>query len=290
MSWQIFIILFYFANVSRALLQRRFLRRSHLPELMSAALSNLLGVLPISFIFGMLLPHAVNWSWTTAGLLLGEGLFIGLYVTIGFRAIKMLPIAQYQTINQSQTLFVITLGSIILGERLTLVQGLGCVFILAAAYLIAHTVHQHKKRNDEKTTGIWLTLAGAVIMAIGLIFEKAALGHMDTGAYYMFGFTAQTLVVCVLAVPHMSRKLINVLTLSDLRNYTAIGMGSALAGMAYLTALSKADNISRIGTLTAFSLPLTALMSYWLLHERDHAKQVFIAVGLGLIGVIITSL
>jgi len=290
MSWQIFILLFYVANVSRALIQRRFLRRSKLPEQMSAALSNLLGVLPISFVFGMLLPHTVNWSWTTIGLLIGEATFIGIYVIIGFRAIKMLPIAQYQTINQSQTLFVITLGSIVLGEKLTVLQGLGCIFILSAAYLIARTVHQHKKRNDEKSTGIWLTLAGAVIMAIGLIFEKAALGHMDTGAYYMFGFTAQTLVVCILAVPYMSRRIVNSLTVSDLRNYVAIGVGSSLAGMAYLTALSKADNISRIGTLTAFSLPLTALMSYWLLRERDHAKQVFIAVGLGLIGVIITSL
>jgi len=113
---------------------------------------------------------------------------------------------------------------------------------------------------------------------------------MDTGAYYMYGFTAQTIMVCILAAPYTSRKLINSLTFSDLRNYVAIGFASSLAGMAYLTALSKADNISRIGTLTAFSLPLTALMSYWLLRERDHAKQVFIAVGLGLVGVIITSL
>jgi len=290
MNWQIFILLFYVANVSRSLIQRRFLRRSKLPEQMSAAVSNLLGVLPISFVFGLLLPHTVNWSWTTVGLLLGEAIFIGLYVIIGFRAIKMLPIAQYQTINQSQTLFVITLGTIVLGERLTLLQGIGCIFILSAAYLIARTVHQHKKRNNEKTTGIWLTVAGAIIMAVGLIFEKAALGHMDTGAYYMYGFTAQTIMVCILAAPYTSRKLINSLTFSDLRNYVAIGFASSLAGMAYLTALSKADNISRIGTLTAFSLPLTALMSYWLLRERDHAKQVFIAVGLGLVGVIITSL
>ena len=290
MNWQIFILLFYVANVSRSLIQRRFLRRSKLPEQMSAAVSNLLGVLPISFVFGLLLPHTVNWSWTTVGLLLGEAIFIGLYVIIGFRAIKMLPIAQYQTINQSQTLFVITLGTIVLGERLTLLQGIGCIFILSAAYLIARTVHQHKKRNNEKTTGIWLTVAGAIIMAVGLIFEKAALGHMDTGAYYMYGFTAQTIMVCILAAPYTSRKLINSLTFSDLRNYVAIGFASSLAGMAYLTALSKADNISRIGTLTAFSLPLTALMSYWLLRERDHAKQVFIAGGLGLVGVIITSL
>ena len=65
---------------------------------------------------------------------------------------------------------------------------------------------------------------------------------------------------------------------------------SSLNGIFYLTALDKADNISRIGTLTAFSLPLIALMSYWLLKERDHAKQIFVAVGLGLIGVIITAL
>lgn len=290
MSWQIFIILFYIANVGRSLIQRRFLRRSHLPEQLSAAFTNVLGMLPVSFVLGMLLPHDVNWSWMTAALLLGEGLFIGLYITISYRAIKMLPIAQFQTINQSQTLFVIILGSIILGERLSLIQGLGCIFILSAAYVVAHTVHRHKKRTADKSTGIWLTLAGSVIMSIGLIFEKAALGHMDTGAYYIYGFAIQAAVVCVLASPYISRKVINSLTLSDLRNYAAIGVSTSLAGMTYLAALTKANNISLIGTLTAFSLPLTALMSYWLLHERDHAKQIFIAVVLGLIGVIITSL
>lgn len=257
---------------------------------MSAAFSNSIGVLPISIVIGLLLPHSVDWSWSTVGLLAAEGLFIGLYVIIAFRAIKMLPIAQFQTINQSQTLFVILLGSLVLGERLTLLQGLGCIFILGAAYLIAHTVHRHKKRNGHTTSGVWLALGGAVAMAIGLVFEKAALGRMDNGAYYIFGFGTQALVICLLAIPHYSRTIINNLTFSDVRNYIAMGVASALTGICYLTALDMVDNISRIGTLTAFSLPLIALMSYWLLHERDHAKQIFVAVGLGLIGVIITAL
>lgn len=276
--------------MGRSLIQRRFLRRSSIPEPVSAAFSNSIGVLPISIVIGLLLPHSVDWSWSTVGLLAAEGLFIGLYVIIAFRAIKMLPIAQFQTINQSQTLFVILLGSLVLGERLTLLQGLGCIFILGAAYLIAHTVHRHKKRNGHTTSGVWLALGGAVAMAIGLIFEKAALGRMDNGAYYIFGFGTQALVICLLAIPHYSRTIINNLTFSDVRNYIAMGVASALTGICYLTALDMVDNISRIGTLTAFSLPLIALMSYWLLHERDHAKQIFVAVGLGLIGVIITAL
>lgn len=276
--------------MGRSLIQRRFLRRSSIPEPVSAAFSNSIGVLPISIVIGLLLPHSVDWSWSTVGLLAAEGLFIGLYVIIAFRAIKMLPIAQFQTINQSQTLFVILLGSLVLGERLTLLQGLGCIFILGAAYLIAHTVHRHKKRNGHTTSGVWLALGGAVAMAIGLVFEKAALGRMDNGAYYIFGFGTQALVICLLAIPHYSRTIINNLTFSDVRNYIAMGVASALTGICYLTALDMVDNISRIGTLTAFSLPLIALMSYWLLHERDHAKQIFVAVGLGLIGVIITAL
>lgn len=290
MTWQIYIVLFYIANVGRSLIQRRFLRRSQLPGPVSAALTNLLGVVPISLVIGLILPHAINWSWTTVGLLLAQGFFIGIFVTISFRAIKMLPIAQFQTINHSQTLFVILLGSLVLGERLTLMQGFGCVFILSAAFLIAHTVHQHKKRNGHTTAGVWLALSGAVAMAIGLVFEKAALGHMDNGAYYIFGFSTQALVICLLAAPYFSRKIINSLTVSDIRNFVALGVMSSLNGIFYLTALDKADNISRIGTLTAFSLPLIALMSYWLLKERDHAKQIFVAVGLGLIGVIITAL
>lgn len=290
MSWLIFILLFYITNVSRAIIQRRFLRRSHLPGELSAAFSNLLGLLPIGVIFGLAMPHDVRWSWTTAGLLAGQAIFIGLYITTAYKAIKMLPIAQFQTINQSQTLLVIILGSVVLGERLTLVQGIGGAFILSAAYLVALTVHRHKKRAADTSNGVKLAIFGAVCMAIGLVFEKAALGHMDTGAYYIYGFAAQSLVIWLLAAPHLERTTIHSITMSDLRNYAAMGTLAALAGMSYLTALSTADNISRISTLTAFSLPLTALIGYWLLKERDHARQVFAAIGLGLVGVIITTL
>src|SRR6187402_1931086 len=119
MSWQVALALFYLTVIAQALLQRSYSQRSKLPESFPPAISYLIGVTPLGIIVGLFLSHHVIWSWWLILLLAIEGIFIGLYNWLSFRAVKRLPLARFQTIYQSYEIVVILLGWMLLNERLS---------------------------------------------------------------------------------------------------------------------------------------------------------------------------
>ena len=69
-----------------------------------------------------------------------------------------------------------------------------------------------------------------------------------------------------------------------------VGMLGIMGGISYLYTVTAVNNISLIVSLNSFVLPLTALGSYWLLHEREDQKKLWGSIALGMVGVIITAL
>lgn len=249
-----------------------------------------IGIFPVALVVGLLLPHHVDWSWWLVLLLVIEGLAIGLYNKLSFRAIKRLPISHFQTLNQSSTIFIIIGGWVLLGETLTAPQLIGASFILAAAVLSAFAAKAKSKAKAIQPGTIQLVIVAAAILSIGLVTEKAALGHMDIGAYFIFGIGSQALFVTLIALKDVNKKVRKAISHSDIRNNVVIGMLSILAGVSYLHTVSTADNISLIVSLNSFVLPLTALGSYWLLHEREDQKKLWASIAIGIVGVCITVL
>lgn len=250
----------------------------------------LLGILPLSIVVGLLLPHHVDWSWWTVGLLVSEGLMIGIYNKLAFRAIKRLPISHFQTLNQTATIFIILLGWILLGEKLNLPQIFGISLILTGAVLSAFAARAKAKKKLIEPGTVEMVLLATFILAVGLVSEKAALGHMDIGAYFMFGFGAQTLFASIIAAKDVKKDMIQSINWSDLRNIIVFGVCNALAGYAYIYTVRTANNISLVVSLNSFVLPLTALASYWLLHEREDMRKLWVAIGLGVVGILVTAL
>ena len=101
MSWHVSLLLFYVFSVSKAISQRRYLRKTGLPSSVIASMNYLLGIWPLAIVVGLMMPHQVNWSWWLVFLLVLEGFAIGMYNKLSFRAIKRLPISHFQTLNQS---------------------------------------------------------------------------------------------------------------------------------------------------------------------------------------------
>lgn len=289
MNWHITLGLFYVTSVIKALSQRTYMRRSSLAPSIIAALAALIGIWPLGIIVSIMLPHSISWSWTTIGLLLIQGFCIGIYGKLSYTAIKRLPISQFQTLNQSFNIFIIILGWLVLGETLTLLQLGGSAFIIASAVVVGLAAHVNDKKNKTQTGAVRLVVIAAAILSVGLIAEKAALGHMDMGAYFIFGFGAQALTMLALAIPDL-RKNTHHISQNDIKNFFIMGAASATVGFMYLYTVKAANNISLIVTLNSFALPLTALASYWLLHERENTKELWIAITLGVIGIIIMAL
>ncbi len=288
MSWHVSLLLFYVFSVSKALGQRRYLRKTGLPSSVVASMNYLLGLWPLAIVVGLLLPHHVTWSWWLVFLLVFEGFAIGLYNKLSFRAIKRLPISHFQTLNQSFNIFVIFGGWILLSETLSTTQLIGVSFIIAAAVLSAFAAKARAGGRKVQPGTTRLVIIAAVILSMGLIAEKAALGHMDIGAYFIFGIGSQAIFATLIALKDVNKKVLVTVSHSDIRNNIVVGMVSGIAGFLYLYTVRAADNISLIVSLNSFVLPLTALASYWLLHEREDQKRLWGSIALGVIGLCIT--
>lgn len=289
-DWHISLVLFYILSVSKALSQRHYLRSSELPSSVIAAMNFILGFLPLAVILGLLLPHHVEWSLWIVILLTIDGLAIALYNKFSFRAIKRLPITHYQTLEQSFNVFVIFGGWVLLGEVLTATQFIGASFIIGAAVLSAFAARSKVRAQTIQPGTVRLVIVAAIILSTGLLAEKAALGHMDIGAYFIFGISSQALFVTMLASRDLTKKVRAKIRRSDIRAISVVSVLSAFSGFLYLYTLNTADNISLIISLSSFVLPLTALASYWLLNERANQKVLWASIALGVIGICITAL
>ncbi len=290
MDWHISLLFFYVFTVLKSLGQRRYLRKTGLPSSVVAAMNYILGVFPLAIVVGLLLPHQVTWSWWLVFLLVVEGLAIGIFSKLSFRAIKRLPISHWQTLNQSSTIFIILGGWFLLGETLSATQLIGVIFILGAAVLSAFAAKAKVRARTIEPGLVRIVIIAAVILSIGLLAEKSALAHMDIGGYFVFGIGSQVLFVILIALKDMNKKIWKAVSRSDIRNNVVVGMLSALGGFSYLYTVNAADNIPLIVSLNSFVLPLTALGSYWLLHEREDQRKLWGSIALGMIGVCITAL
>jgi len=291
-SWQIALGLFYLTVIGQALLQRSYSQRSQLPESFPPVLSYLIGVTPLGIIVGLFLSHHVQWSWWLGFLLLIEGTFIGLYNWLSFRAIKRLPLARFQTIYQSYEVVVIILGWILLRETLTGYQVTGAILLLGAALLAIRAPRKQLRqlRAPIDVYAVTVAVFAAVAMGIGLVAEKAALGHMDIGAYFIFGYLTQTIALLVLAGRDATPSSLKAVRSYDLIRSGSMGILSALMGFFYIVAIVKSNNISLITALSAFTLPLIVLAGLVFLRERENLKLLGAAVFLGFIGLLVTAL
>ncbi len=147
--------------------------------------------------------------------------------------------------------------------------------------------------NDHRklhTSTIVLTLISAVGLGIGLVTEKAILGHMQVGGGFLAGWTAQTVAMIILAGKDASRANFRKLTRHDFRWSSFMGLTNGLSGAFYVYAIFHADNVSLITAFTALTVPLTVFGSYLFLHEREHQKLMWASVAISFIGLLVTGI
>jgi len=292
MSWQIALALFFVTNTAQSLWQRSYSQRSELPESYPPAISYLFVLLPLSVVVGLAIGPTISWSPWLAFLLIIEGVFIALFNWLMFRAIKRLPVAEYQLITQSYAFITIALGWILLSETLTVPQIIGAVFLLAAAFIAtqAPVKHDEHKPKAQRKLGVILAVCGALALGIGLVTEKAALHYMNVSAYFIFGFGTQAIALGVIALKDTTRKVLRSIRPHDLRRSFIMGAISAINGFLYIYAIQHSDNISLITSLAAFCLPLAVVAAFIILKERENIARMLLAAGLGTVGIIVTTL
>jgi drug/metabolite transporter (DMT)-like permease len=291
MPWQLAIGLSITANIITSLIQRRYSLKSTAPASFPPAVSYLLGVAPLGIIVGLLLPHHVHWTWWIVCLLVLNSSVMAFSNWISFAAVKRLPVVQFQTINQFYGVVVIVLGWVFLKEGLNTFQILGAALLFAAALLaIRAPSASARARRVVHVESVLLTVAGAATLGTALVIEKAALAHMDIGAYLIFGYLAQTLAMTLLAFKDLSKETLHNFGKNEIKWSAGMGWANAVTGVFYVIAIVNSNNISLVTAIAAITLPLLAFAAYMVLKERENQKLLWIGLGIGFVGLLASAL
>ncbi len=293
MTWQTAVAISILANVATTLVQRSYSQKSSVPATFPPAASYLFGVVPVGLIAGFFVfPHAITWSWWLVLLLVLQGTSMALAGLWGFQVAKRLNIAQQLTIGRFTQILVIALGWGILGEGLTMPQFIGGTILLISALLAIWAPVKTNGQAQRKlsVSSIALALAASAALAVGLVTEKAILGHMEVGGVFLVGWTVQCLGMLLLAAKDVSRHNLQKLKGYELRSSVLMGVANGLTGVFYVYAMFHSDNISIISAVMSVGLPLSVLGAYIFLHERENHALMWLSLAVSFAGLLVMAL
>lgn len=292
MSWQIAIGLSILASIFTILVQRRYSLRSNVPETFATATSYLLGVMPVGIIVGLGIPHAVSWGWWLGLLLIICASSMAVGTWIGFKVVKLIPVAPFQTLSRFTSIVTIALGWLVLGEKLNTYQLVGAVLLLLAAALAAWAPVKNIQAPEKRVhfQAVILTLVAAALLGISLVTEKAILSYAQVGGVLIFGWGSQTVAMLLLALKDSSRANLRKYGLYEMRWSWLMGLTNGIAGAFYVYSLNKSNNISIITALTAVTLPLAVFGAHIILKERENSKLMLFSLALCFIGLLIFAI
>lgn len=292
MTWQIAFILSTLLGISRRLFMRRYAQTSKVPATIPPAASYLFGVLPVGLAAGLLIfPHHISWSWWCVLLMVILSISMALANWFGFIAAGRIAIAPQQTIGILTDVFAVLLGWTLLGEGLTTAQFVGGGILLVAATLAIFAPEKTKAGDFERlsTQTLLIAMAAAILLAVGLVTEKALLGHMEIGGIFLVSWTVQTAGMLVLAGKDVSKRTLRDFRGRELKWSTVLGLVNGLNGALYIYAVFHSDNISLITILGAVSMPLTVFAAYLFLHEREHHALMWLSLAISFAGLIVMA-
>lgn len=185
-----------------------------------------------------------------------------LYYTILFAAYARLPAQEAQAINYTWAISLSLLAVPLLGERLTLRDILAIAISYAGVVIIA-TRGDVLGLHFASVSGVALALGSTIIWALSWIL--GAKDDRDPVAGLCANF------LCSLPFSFAA-----MLAAGDARPLTPAGLGAAayvgvfemgLAFVAWLAALRRAKNASRVANLVFLSPPVSLLFIHWIVGE-----------------------
>ncbi len=293
MVWQLAISVATAANVTTTLIRRRYAQKSSSPVTFPPAAAYLLGVMPVGLFAGLFVfPHFIHWSWWLAILLLIEGSAMAVAGATGFKAAGKLKVAPLQTIGQLTTVAAIILGWTVLGEGLTTHQLMGGAILFIAALIAIWAPQRNALQILQKTPKqfIMLAVVASLASAVGLVTEKAVLGHVDIGGAFLVGWSAQCLAMILLASKDATIDRLRIFAKQELKWAVVMGTANGLTGVFYVYALVHSNNISLISAIASIALPLTVLGAYLFFKERQHHLLMWVSLIVSFIGLLVLSL
>lgn len=206
------------------------------------------------------------------------GLGFALYNICTYKLLTYLDAATSSILGTFKVLFTIMLAAFFLQEDLHGLQIVGAIVLMTA---IIYTL-MLAKDTDEKThanrwiPGVAFAIIGSLIFALANTNEKYLLGYMNISTYLFFGWGWQFLISLGLGLTQYKKiKLLK--TPKRLTKIMMVALTTALAGYLFILSAVKSDNIALVTVVGNFKLIVVAVLSAWLLKERQKLKEKIIA-------------
>lgn len=186
----------------------------------------------------------------------------------------------YSTFSLANTspLFIIFIAPIFLPEKITPILVIGALLMISGG-VIFYKISPHISIHG---------IMRALYTAVAAILAKIAIGY-SSGFTYPFITFVIGIWLMVLVSPfkrdHINWKKFRPFT----KKLLPLAVFSALATLFYYLAVEKAQ-ITRVNPLIRMNLVFGFLLSYYLLHEREHVKRKILASGLILAGSLLVSI
>ena len=164
----------------------------------------------VAFTVGMMLVLAVPASRevevTQALASFGTGFIWGLGLALFFLGMRSQEISRAVSVYSVHPIFVAVLASVLLDERLGVVQW-GAVVITVAGVMLVSVQGEPGNRRFELNRSIGLILVAAALTAAAQLLSKHALGEIDIWSFYPWWYIGLSMPYLVLINPSTLREI-----------------------------------------------------------------------------------
>lgn len=223
---------------------------------------------------------------TVVWYLIGEGLFIPMSWYFSYRLLSIIGASSMAVAQSFIFLTTATLGILLLDEPLTVGLFVGAMLLLSGVYLALSVNGRHvKKNNVTLAKKLYLLCMSALLLSIGLLFEKLAINSIGVWDYAMFGWAAQGAGAVILFSIFGRQELGLQRTARFWRYAFVAGLLTTLTGSLFIYALST-SMLSSVVLASTAKITLTSVLAFWLLKERTYLGKRIAAVALAVCGLL----
>ncbi|HBD02185.1 MAG: hypothetical protein UX38_C0002G0024 [Microgenomates group bacterium GW2011_GWC1_46_16] len=212
------------------------------------------------------------------GYFLISTLFYGFGTLSYFHALKHIEASESTILTSIGGMVTIISAYIFLGERLTLFQLLGFVFIIASVGIVSAS-----NRGIRWNRGIIYAIVGTSLYGLAVTNDTFILRSYDAISYTpVISFLPGLLLV--LLKPSSYKSVIETLNNKRIRPLFLYCFFYAVQAVTYYLALESGAMASQMAILFKTEIILTIILAAVFLHERSHLLRKFVATVLVLVG------
>lgn len=204
-----------------------------------------------------------------------------------YKAMTHLESATASVLGTSSALFVVILARFFFNEHLSSLQLFGIVLLIPCLWYVLLLASKGKKLldfNDQSwLKGFSFMICSSFFLAFAHILEKEILETASLGTYVAFGWLLQVTFAWILYFL-FGRKAKNIFRSNKIiRRAIQLGLFRAGAGLFFVMALIRSDNVSLVTVIANFRIILVAVLAGWVLNEKQYYYKKLAAAALSVI-------